>query len=74
MTLEEMESQAQRALDGMKINVNMLAENQLRLIALVRRMREAGDKKAEDQAKGGFMGDFGAVFDEALQQAMKKKP
>lgn len=57
MTLDEMEAQAQRALDGMKVNTNVMAENQLRLIALVRNARDAAEKKpvgAERTTAGSF--------------------
>jgi hypothetical protein len=68
MTLDEMEAQAHRALDGMKVNITVMANNQLRLIALVRNARAAADKKPAETGKDPFPG-FTEAFADVVGQA-----
>ncbi|MGJ7497480.1 hypothetical protein ACSFA8_20730 [Variovorax sp. RT4R15] len=62
MTLEEMEVQAQRALDGMKVNLEVMARNQIVLIALVRNAKVALAKAKQ------MPGAAGSPIDEMLRK------
>lgn len=62
--LAEMEAQAKRQLDGMKVNHDVMAKNVLTLVATIRALRTIEQRVERQQNKrpGAFTDDFDEVM------------
>ena len=61
-TLEHMETNAQRQLDGMTAHRDQMAKDVLWLAGAVRRLESAAKEAAQARAPRGFAEAFGEIF------------
>ena len=61
-TLEQMEDNAQRQLDGMTSHRDQMARDVLWLVVVVRRLEAMAKDAAQERAPRGFSEAFGNIF------------